>query len=100
MTAPSTPYPIRFVRTPGSTEAYEIAWVLNPGDVITVATWTCDAGLQIVATQHSGTTTTVTLAGGLIPTGQPWWNYHAVCSIVTAGGMTDSRTIVLFTKPL
>jgi hypothetical protein len=97
---PSNPYPIRFVRTPEAIEPYTINWTLNAGDAIATSSWTCDSQLQIVSQQMTTTSTTVVLAGGPIPTGQPWWNYHAVNTITTDSGYTDQRTIVLFTKQL
>jgi hypothetical protein len=97
---PSNPYPIRYVRTTAAVEPYTINWVLNAGDTIATSTWTCDSALQIISTSMTASTTTVVLAGGPIPTGQPWWNYHAINTITTNQGYTDQRTIVLFTKQL
>jgi hypothetical protein len=97
---PSNPYPIRFVRTPVSVEPYTVPWVLAAGDSIATSTWTCDSALQIISMSIASATTTVVLAGGPIPSGQPWWNYHAVNTITTTQGYTDQRTIVLFTKQL
>jgi hypothetical protein len=97
---PSVPYPIRYVRTPEAVEPYTIDWVLNPNDTIATSTWTCDSALQIISTSMTGATTTVVLAGGPLPVGQQWWNYHAINTITTNNGFTDQRTIVLFTKQL
>jgi hypothetical protein len=97
---PSSPYPLRFVRTPEAVEPYPINWVLNSGDTIATSEWTCDPELQIVETTLTETTTTAVIAGGQVPDGEPWWNYHAVNTITTNQGYTDQRTIVLFTKQL
>jgi hypothetical protein len=98
--SPSTPYPIRYVRTPEAVEPYTIQWVLNTGDAIATSVWTADTGLIINGSSNTATTSTVTLSGGPVPPGQPWWNYHAVNTITTNLGFTDQRTIILFTKQL
>lgn len=105
--------PLRFVRSPESTEAFIIDWSgsLSTGDTISASSWASveNPGLTVVSSSFTDTTTTVKLSGGVAGTGlvkdvytfgAECTYYHMVNTITTADGFTYERTMVLPTKEL
>ena len=64
------------------------AWLLT--DQISTSTWTVDTGLTVTTSSHTATKSTVWFSGGTVKR-----RYKAVNRIVTAGGRTDDRTLVV-----
>ena len=57
-------------------------------DTIATATWTVPTGLTKASQSNTTTTATAWLSGGKVGA-----TYQVTCSITTAGGRTDARTI-------
>lgn len=65
-------------------------WLAVVGDTIASVTWLLDASLTKVSSSFTAVTATVFISGGVIGTLCP-----VTCRIVTAGGRTEDRTIML-----
>ncbi len=63
---------------------------LESGDVLESSTWTADDGITIQSSSFSDTQTTVWVSGGTA--GE---QYELENDVVTAGGRTASRTILI-----
>jgi hypothetical protein len=77
---------------PGATLTYSIDWSdwLEPYDEIVSADWEVDTGITKSKAGVTGGVASVELSGGT-----EWNRYAARCSIVTASGFRDTRTIYL-----
>lgn len=62
-------------------------------DTISQSTWAVSSGLTSVSTSNTSTTATIWLSGGTA--GQ---TCRATNTIVTAGGRTDDRTLIILVK--
>jgi hypothetical protein len=82
----------RFVKDPSSTLDYGFDWTawLTGSEVISTSTWTVPTGLTKVTDEHANKTTTIWLTGGT--KGQI---YTVTNRIVTTGGRTEERSLVL-----
>ena len=80
-----------FIKDPQSILDYTVDWATwLVSDTISTSTWTVPTGLTKVIDSKTTTTATVWLSGGTV--GQ----IHEVTNeIVTAGGRTDDRTIII-----
>lgn len=80
-----------FTKDPNAVLDYTIDWSLwLAGDTISTATWTVPMGITKDLDTKTTTTTTIWLSGGSAAT-----NYSVAVRVVTAGGRTDDRTIVI-----
>ena len=78
-------------KDPDATIDYGMDWTLwLSGDTITSSSWTAAPGLEVDSSSHGDSETTVWLSGGVV--GE---EYKITNRIVTAGGRTDDRTILL-----
>lgn len=74
-----------------STLDYQVNWATWLGsDTIVTSTWTVETGLTKDSISNTTTTATVWLSGGTVDE-----TYEVVNTIVTTGGRTDYRTIVI-----
>ena len=80
------------IKAPGSHLDYAIDWSdwLTEGDTITAAEWTVPEGLT--KTDESATTTRATI---WLSDGTAGETYRLVCTITTAQGRIDPRTLTL-----
>lgn len=70
---------------------YQVNWATWLGsDTIVTSTWTVETGLTKDSISNTTTTATVWLSGGTVDE-----TYEVVNTIVTTGGRTDYRTIVI-----
>ena len=70
---------------------YTVDWELWLGsDTISTSSWSADSGITVVTSTNSTTSATVWLSGGTA--GEV---YNITNRIVTAGGRTDDRTVVV-----
>ena len=82
-----------FKKDPNSTLDYSVDWgpYLTPLlDTITTVTWITSTAITVVSQSHTDTIATVFLSGGVVDTTET-----VTCRIVTAGGRTDDRSIIL-----
>jgi len=66
------------------------AWLAPLVDTISTVTWLPDVGLTVGSSSHTTTTATAFISGGVVDT-----SMNLTCRILTTGGRTDDRTIVL-----
>lgn len=79
------------IKDPDAVLDFRINWAEWLGsDAISTSTWIADAGVTVEAHSATGKVTTVWLSGGLHGR-----RYHVTNRIVTEGGRTDDRTIML-----
>ena len=81
------------VKDPEAVLDYQFDWssVVGPNDSIIVSTWVPDAGITIVSTAFTATTTTVWLSGGAVGDA----THQIVNHIRTNGGRQDDQTLYL-----
>ena len=83
--------PQQFTKDPNATLDYTIDWSTWLGaDTISTSAWTVPGGITKDSDSNSTTTTTIWLSGG-----EALAEYSLVNRIVTAGGRTDDRTILV-----
>lgn len=83
-----------FDKDPDAILDYMIDWTAWLGsDTISSSTWTVTTGITKVSSVNTTTTATVWLSGGTLAA-----TYNVTNRIVTAGGRTDDRTIVIRIK--
>jgi hypothetical protein len=63
---------------------------LEPGEAISLATFTADSGITIVAQSFTTTNATVFLGGGELGA-----SYDVVCEVVTTMGRTYYQTVIV-----
>lgn len=90
--------PRRFVKDPSAVLDYSIDWSdylssVSPEDTISTSTWSVDNGITIDSSDNSDSVTTVWLSGGTRRR-----RYRCTNNIVTAGGRTDERSIVIYVQ--
>ena len=79
------------VKDPSAVLDYQFDWSAWLGsDTISTSTWTVPTGITLVTETETTTTATAWLSGGTTDV-----NYECVNTIVTAGGRTDQRTLVI-----
>jgi len=80
-----------FIKDPDAVLDYSIDWSAWLGtDTIIVSTWTVPTGIVKASDSQTTTVTTIWLSGGTDGTA-----YSVVNRIVTAGGRTDDRTLII-----
>lgn len=80
-----------FVKDPDAILDYQVNWATWLGvDTISTSTWVVPTGITQVSVANTTTTATIKLSGGTVDT-----DYTLVNRIVTAGGRTDDRSIVM-----
>ena len=83
--------PQQFTKDPQSVLDYTIDWSTWLGaDTISISAWTVPSRITKDSDTNSTTTTTIWLSGGTARE-----EYSLVNRIVTAGGRTDDRTILV-----
>ena len=81
----------RFSKDPGATLDFTIDWSeWLDDDTISSSDWTVPDGITEASATNDTTTATVWLSGGTAGT-----RYTVTNTIVTAGGRTDERSIVI-----
>jgi len=81
-----------FLKDPNAVLDYQIDWETWLGtDTISTSTWTVPTGLTKDSDSKTTTAATIWLSGGTADS-----QYNVVNRIVTAGGRTEDRTIVIF----
>lgn len=81
-------------KDPDATLDYAMDWTRwLDGDTIISSSWTAPSGLTADNSSHDGAITTVWLSGGEAKT-----EYKITNRVVTAGGRTDDRTILLLVE--
>ncbi len=84
----------RFLKDPDAVLDYQINWAAWLGtDTISSSTWTVPTGITKNSDTNSTTTTTIWLRGGTAGT-----EYTLTNRIVTAGGRTADRSIVIVVR--
>lgn len=80
----------RFIQDPAAVLDYQFDWSawLPEGDTISEANVTADEGLEVSQLSHAGGKVTAWVSGGVVGR-----TYLLTCSITTAGGRKDERTI-------
>lgn len=83
--------PQTFIKDPSAVLDYSIDWSdWLEGDTISTSTWTVPSGLSNTSESKTNTKTTVWLSGGAVA------QFYTVTNrVVTAGGRTDERSIVI-----
>lgn len=80
-----------FDKDPNAILDYTVNWETWLGtDTISTSAWTIEAGLTQVSASNTTTTATVWVSGGTVRQ-----TYCLTNRIVTAGGRTDERTIMI-----
>ena len=80
-----------YPKDPDATIDYGVDWALwLDGDTISSSNWTAATGVTIDSNTNTTTSTTVWLSGGTAGL-----SYEVTNRIVTAGGRTDDRTILI-----
>lgn len=80
-----------FLKDPSAVLDYQINWATWLGsDTISTSTWTVPTGITKDSDTKTTTTTTIWLSGGTAGR-----EYNLVNKIVTAGGRTEERMIVI-----
>lgn len=80
-----------FIKDPDAVLDYSIDWSAWLGtDTIIISTWTVPTGIVKASDSQTTTVTTVWLSGGTDGS-----SYPVVNRIVTAGGRTDDRTLII-----
>lgn len=79
-------------KSPGGVLDYTFDWNTNwlDGDTISTSSWSADSGITIDSDTNTTTTATVWLSGGTADT-----EYEVTNTIVTAGGRTAQRTLIV-----
>jgi len=86
----STSKPVTFKKDPSAVLDYQINWATwLDGDSILGSSWIVPSDLTEVSSSHTATTATIWLSGGMLI------SYEVTNRIVTAGGRTDDRTIII-----
>jgi hypothetical protein len=81
-------------KDPNAVLDYQFNWASWLGsDTIQTSTWDVPDGITKTGEDNSDTTATIWLSGGTAGT-----SYTLVNQIVTAGGRTDERTLVIHVK--
>ncbi len=84
----------KFVKDPNAVLDYVINWATWLGaDTISSTSWAVPAGITKGTTSNTTTTTTIWLSGGTAGN-----SYVLVNRIVTAGGRTDDRSLLLIVQ--
>ena len=80
-----------FTKDPDAVLDYQVNWATWLGDdTISTSDWIVPTGLTEDSASNTTTAATIWLSGGTVNT-----DYAVVNRIVTAGGRTDDRTIVI-----
>lgn len=80
-----------FLHDPNAVLDYTVDWSDWLGaDTLASVTWTVPTGVTKASQSNTTTTATAWISGGTAGT-----DYSLGCKVVTAGGRTDERTIVL-----
>lgn len=80
-----------YTKDPDATEDYEFNWAPNlDGDTISTSTFSLPDGLTSVSTSNTTTTATIFVSGG-----SAGCVYRVTNRVVTAGGRTRDRTIII-----
>jgi len=80
-----------WIHDPNAILDYSVDWSDWLGsDTIASVTWTVPTGIVKASQAETTTTATAWISGGTAGT-----EYAVACKIVTAGGRTDERTIIL-----
>jgi len=83
--------PRRFIKDPQAHLDYQVDWEeWLDSDTILTAEWSVPADLTLVAQSSTATVATVWLSGGTAG-----MDHSATCTITTAAGRTDERSIVI-----
>lgn len=83
-----------FTKDPDANLDYSIDWTSwLAGDTILTSTWSVESGLSLGTETNTSTLSTVWISGGTIG-----HSYIAVNRIVTTGGRTDDRSILIMVK--
>lgn len=85
---------IVYTKDPNATLDYGFVWsdwlTAAGSDTISTSTWTADTGLTVNSSSTSGGTAIAWVTGGTVGV-----NYQLTNRIVTAGGRTDERTMII-----
>ena len=84
-----------FIKDPNAILSYTIDWGTNylGSDTIATSTWTVPTGITQTSASNDTTNAVIWLSGGTA--GQ---QYEVTNRIVTAGGLTDERTLTIIVK--
>lgn len=83
---------MEFIKDPNASLDYHVDWLAwLAGDTIVTSTWTVPAGITQLSESETTTMATIWLSGGTLSL-----KYNVVNRIVTAGGRTDDRTLVMW----
>jgi hypothetical protein len=79
-------------KDPSAVLDYQINWAdwLPDGDTLSTSTWTAETGLTVDSESETTTAATVWLSGGTATE-----DYVVTNEVVTAGGRTDQRSILV-----
>jgi len=84
--------PSNFLKDPQSVLDYQVDWTgWLDADTIATSTWAVPDGITKDSDTNSTTKATIWLSGGTVDA-----TYECINHIVTAGGRTDERTIVIY----
>jgi len=81
----------KFIKAPHAALDYQADWSAWLGDdIILSSTWIVPEGIMKKSDTHTGTAATIWLSGGV-----DGKDYPIINRIITAGGRTDDRTILI-----